>query len=72
MRKFLIISATAVILSIQLFAQKQDFIKRTYTASKIEGAPPVIDGLANDSVWNKVPWEDNFIQRDPYENTKPS
>ena len=74
MKKYLIISAITVILNIQLFAQnqKQDIVKRTYTASKIEGAPPVIDGLANDSAWNKVPWEDNFIQRDPYENTKPS
>jgi len=72
MRKKLIISAIMIILSVQLFAQKQDIVKRTCRAARVEGSPPVIDGLAVDSAWSKVPWEDNFIQRDPYENTKPS
>jgi len=70
-RRF-IIAITLIALSVHLYAQKKDVVKRVYTATKIEGAAPVIDGLANDSIWNKIPWEDNFIQRDPYENAQPS
>lgn len=33
---------------------------------------PEIDGLMNDSCWNKVEWSGDFIQSQPYENKAPS
>ncbi len=45
---------------------------RIYNTTKIEGKAPVIDGHINDAAWNKVAWQDNFTQKEPYEFAKPS
>lgn len=45
---------------------------RTYTTSRIEGSPPVIDGLMDDPAWKTAEWSGDFTQKEPYENAKPS
>ena len=47
--------------------------KKIYvTASVDENAPPTIDGLLNDPVWNTVEWAGDYIENQPDENTPPS
>ncbi len=53
-------------ISIQIFGQNQ----KTIQAVRINSSP-VIDGKLDDSVWQKVPSEANFIQYEPY-NNKPA
>lgn len=47
--------------------------KRTYSTKKIEitDKVPSIDGVINESAWETVKWEDNFIQHEPYEGAQP-
>ena len=71
MRKFLVLPLL-LILSSALFAEKDDAEKRVYHAKRINPHPPIIDGLANDVVWQKVEWSGDFIQREPYEGKPPS
>jgi hypothetical protein len=46
--------------------------KKVYMTRHINPHPPAIDGKPGDVVWKKVPWEGNFIQRQPNEGDKPS
>jgi hypothetical protein len=46
--------------------------KKTYTTKRVNPHPPVIDGLMNDPAWDSVPWEDNFVQRDPCDGEQPT
>ena len=47
--------------------------KRIYTTKALRGDEiPVIDGLLNDTCWNIVTWSNEFIEREPDENTTPS
>jgi hypothetical protein len=46
--------------------------KRKYTTKKIQGTPPVIDGLINENSWNIVDWQSDFVEWRPDENTPPS
>jgi len=46
--------------------------KRTYQAEKINGKPPIIDGVISDTVWNIAEWTGNFTQTKPFENVPPS
>ena len=71
MRKLLVLPLL-LILSSALFAEKDDAEKRIYHAKRINPHPPVIDGLANDVVWQKVEWSGDFVQREPYEGKPPS
>ena len=45
---------------------------RQYSASRIIGAPPDIDGHLDDAAWQQGEWEGGFIQRQPYEGKAPS
>ncbi|HEY3389487.1 MAG TPA: carbohydrate binding family 9 domain-containing protein, partial [Prolixibacteraceae bacterium] len=45
--------------------------KKTYQTVFTKTAPE-IDGLMNDSCWNKVEWSGDFIQTQPYENKPPT
>ena len=45
--------------------------KKTYQTYFTKNAPE-IDGLENDSCWNKVKWSGDFVQTQPYENKPPS
>ncbi len=45
---------------------------RTYTTSFLnQTTAPEIDGKLNDPAWNIVPWEGDFIEQRPDENTAP-
>ncbi|MCX6559915.1 MAG: DUF5916 domain-containing protein [Candidatus Aminicenantes bacterium] len=46
--------------------------KKSYTAVRIESAPPAIDGRLDDGAWAKAAWGDGFIQSQPYEGRDPS
>lgn len=47
--------------------------KKIYVTKTIaQEAPPVVDGLLNDSSWNLVEWTGDYIELQPDENTPPS
>ncbi|NJK87282.1 MAG: carbohydrate binding family 9 domain-containing protein [Bacteroidales bacterium] len=46
--------------------------KRTCIAYRVDPVAPQIDGNLDDLVWQSGEWNDDFIQRMPYENTPPS
>ncbi len=46
--------------------------KRNATAFRVEGELPRIDGFVNDAAWQSVEWQNNFVQRQPYEGKEPS
>lgn len=41
--------------------------KRVYHATRLEGAPPRIDGKLDDACWSQGEWAGDFIQREPHE-----
>jgi hypothetical protein len=61
-----------VLLSIHPFlvAQEREKEKKLYLAEK-NNSPILIDGNFNETSWSGK-WESGFIQREPYENSKPS
>jgi hypothetical protein len=69
MRKTLLLLAM-LLLGASLIQAQTD--KKIYTTKRINPHPPVIDGLMDDPVWEKVPWENNFIQREPYDGVEPT
>ena len=46
--------------------------QREYNTSKITGEPPLIDGIIDEKIWETVEWSGDFIQREPYDDEKPS
>ena len=58
-----------IIFSLNSYSQTIE--KKTYQTSFTKIAPE-IDGLGNDSCWQKVEWSGDFIQTQPYENKPPS
>ncbi len=70
-----IISACAILIAqLSLFAQDSTDVvpKRTYTTKYLnEITSPEIDGLLEDAAWDIVPWEGDFVERRPDENTQP-
>ncbi|MDX1326794.1 MAG: DUF5916 domain-containing protein [Arenibacter sp.] len=72
---------TRLVLSIAVFltqalCHSQDakdiLSKKTYITQSIEDLPaPIIDGKLTDDSWSLVPWEGNFIEQRPNENTAP-
>ena len=44
-----------------------DSAHRTATAIRIEGAPPKLDGVLDDDIWQTAPLHEGFRQRDPDE-----
>ncbi|MFC1726447.1 DUF5916 domain-containing protein [candidate division KSB1 bacterium] len=52
-----------------IFAQTA---KKIYRTAKVNPHPPVIDGLLNDPVWEKVEWGTDFTQRSPNDGEEPS
>lgn len=45
---------------------------RVYETRHVNPHPPKIDGRLDDPAWDKVAWEGDFIQREPYEGQAPS
>jgi len=68
----LIVIVGIFILAPPLQAQQANSEHKVYVAERINPAPPVIDGILNDAAWQKENWEDEFIQREPYEGAAPS
>jgi len=46
--------------------------KKCYTAARVDGRPPIIDGKLDDEAWARCAWEEGFMQRMPYEGRQPS
>jgi hypothetical protein len=65
----IVISLILILLISNAFSQTVQ--KKTYQTAFTQTAPE-IDGLMNDSVWNKVGWSGDFIQTEPYENKPPT
>lgn len=70
--KKLLFLAIFIILSISLFAQEDSNDKRIYNTKRIESTAPVIDGLMDAEVWDKIEWSDQFIERYPNDGVDPS
>ncbi|MDD8027314.1 MAG: DUF5916 domain-containing protein [Acidobacteriota bacterium] len=49
-----------------------DTLRKSYTAARVESAPPTIDGRLDDPAWGKAAWESGFVQSEPYEGREPS
>lgn len=48
-------------------------IARSYQATRLTGAPPIIDGHLNDACWQSLgTWTGDFVQREPREGAKAS
>lgn len=45
---------------------------RTATAIRIKGAPPKLDGILDDNVWDTAPLHENFMQSEPEEGAPPT
>ena len=73
MKRISMILTTAVLLLLCLnfTGNAQTIEKKSYLTAFTKNAPN-IDGLMNDSCWNKVEWSGDFIQTQPYENKPPS
>jgi len=67
-----IIVLVFVITLIPLFLVSASSEKKIYTTRHINPHPPTIDGKLDDPVWQKIAWEGDFTQRDPYEGKAPS
>ncbi len=64
-----------IFLHLSIIAQKTEskIPKRIYTTQNIGSAKaPVINGIIDEDVWDKVEWEGDFIERSPDENTQPA
>jgi len=47
--------------------------RRVYITKSLDGlTPPVIDGVPDEALWDMVPWEGDFIEQRPDENTPPA
>ena len=55
-----------------VFMQASEVPQKSYTAKKVNSQAPVIDGLFDDAIWNTVPWDNSFVQREPYEGVDPT
>ena len=62
---------TLILINIFFFSYSQTIEKKTYQ-TVFTNTAPAIDGLMNDSCWNKVEWKGDFIQSQPYDNKPPS
>lgn len=75
MRTSLLIFCAIFIVQTSLCAQDSTTVvpKRIYTTKALSGEkPPVIDGIMDETAWNGVEWENDFIESRPDENTPPS
>lgn len=75
MRASLLIFCAIFIVQSSLYAQDSTTVlpKRIYTTKALSGEkPPVVDGIIDETSWNGVAWENDFIESRPDENTPPS
>ena len=75
MRASLLIFCAIFIVQSSIYAQDSTTVvpKRKYTAKVLSREkPPVIDGIMDEAAWDRVEWENDFIESRPDENTPPS
>ena len=65
MPKFAIVLFLSISYPILLFAHPEGAGEHVVQAYRIEGEPPLIDGLLNDPVWQQAEPRDGFIQLEP-------
>jgi hypothetical protein len=68
MKKLFLIYLLQIIIS-EIYSQT---IEKKVYLTKFAEETPVIDGLANETSWDKVEWAGDFIQSEPEENKPPS
>jgi len=65
------VAITLIMILVISNSYSQTIQKKTYLTAFTK-TPPEIDGMMNDSCWNKVEWSGGFIQTQPSENKPPS
>jgi uncharacterized protein DUF5916/cellulose/xylan binding protein with CBM9 domain len=56
----------AVLLTLSPLAGADDAGRRDYTAARLDGAPPAIDGRLDDAAWAQAPVATDLVQRRPH------
>ena len=46
--------------------------RRVYDTRRVTSAPPVVDGVLDDPVWETVEWSGDFVQREPSDGDPPT
>jgi hypothetical protein len=59
-------------LGLVALSQAAEIPKRVYTAVRLTGAAPVIDGKLDDACWQLGEWAGDYRQREPFEGADPS
>ena len=70
-RIYLKFAVLSLLTSLASLSFSQTIEKKLYTTA-FTTQEPVIDGIMNDSCWNRVEWGNDFIQQSPKENVPPS
>jgi len=52
-------------------AKAQEVEKKSYSAQKVNDLNITVDGLFTEQEWISTPWENQFIQHEPYEGKAP-
>lgn len=71
MKKILFI-CSFLFFTLSLWCQTPQLPAREYQATKIENAPPVIDGNLTDLAWSLAGLEGDFVQFEPHEGIAPT
>ena len=65
--RHLVLYITIIVFPLLLSGQQ-----RTYTATRVGGDPPVIDGLLKEDIWETAEWTGDFTQQIPTEYDPPT
>ena len=71
-QKFIIKISLFIAISPWFVCSQTTFPKVYFTTEISSVEAPEMDGFINDKIWDKVPWESNFIEVNPDENTAPT
>jgi hypothetical protein len=69
--RFWMLSVLVLTVSIQTGLARSSE-KKSYTATKVNPHPPIVDGILDDPIWQKNQWSGNFIQSQPHDGKEPS
>ena len=59
---------TFVLVGVILFASEPlAGQSRVYSAGRIAGTPPTVDGVIDDAAWREATWDSSFVQREPFD-----
>ncbi|MCF8369051.1 MAG: carbohydrate binding family 9 domain-containing protein [Bacteroidales bacterium] len=71
----LLVNRVLVLFLISYFSNSafsQEEITKNYRTQRVTVQSPAIDGMFDEEVWNTVPWDNSFVQREPYEGIDPT